>query len=232
MRFTTLLLTFALCLLASAPDAAPVGATISGRVSVIDGGKPVARPDVYVYVESLGKRKSKKPPGEGILETITQDHETFVPHVVVVPVGAEVAFPNVDHKDHNVFSPTDPPGQFDLDRNNYDTKGKRHQFVDAAEMDIYCDIHPQMTAKVKVIDSSYFGKVIDGSFTLTGIPPGTYKVVAWAPDSQEVKSEKLVVGENATITLADELHLQAGRPPKSHRRKDNTSYPATQYKTP
>jgi hypothetical protein len=43
-----------------------------------------------------------------------------------------------------------------------------------------CNLHPWMRAHVAVMSNPYFqvtGK--DGSFDLTNVPPGTYKVTAW-----------------------------------------------------
>jgi hypothetical protein len=145
-----------------------------------------------------------------------------VPHVLVVPVGAEVAFPNYANEDHNVFSPTDPP--FDLGRYGPEKHGKTHRFEDADEFDIFCDIHREMWAKVKVVDSAFILPVTDGQFTFKDVPPGTYKVVAWTPNSAETKSEKVTVTEDSAVTLANPLHLQVTLKTGCHDRHDGTPY--------
>ncbi len=208
---------------ASLPGAgsASAGGTISGRVIVVDNGKPVVRDDVFAYLEQLPVRRHA-PPGAGLLREIRQVDQQFTPHVVVVPVGATVAFPNYDRQEHNVFSPTDPPGQFDLGRYNTDRKGKPHTFDDPGEMDIFCDIHKEMWAKVKVVDSAMIVPIKNARFTFEHVPPGTYRVVAWAPDSTEV-SEKVVVTEGKTTQLQGDLHVQLGKQ-KPHLRKDGRPY--------
>jgi plastocyanin len=232
MRRPLLLLVVLLPLLLGADGAAQVKAepkgSISGKVVAVKDGKPVTQPDVYVYLEPVG-RKGKKTdlPGKGVRKEIHQKTVNgtplFAPHVVVIPVGGEVAFPNDDRQEHNVFSPTDPG--FDLLRYNTDKKGKSHTFQDADEFDIYCDIHPDMRATVKVVNSAYIVPVVNGSFTFAAVPPGTYKVIAWTADSAEVKSDKVVV-KDAAVTLSDALHLQVTTRSGCHDRKDGTPYDA------
>ena len=227
MRRPLLPLVAFLPLLLGADAAAPQKGSISGKVIAVKDGKPVAQPDVYVYLQPVGKKKKGDAPGKGVRKEIHQKAangtKVFDPSVVVIPVGAEVAFPNDDREEHNVFSPTDPP--FDLGRYNTDKKGKAHTFEDADEFDIYCDIHPMMLAKVKVVDSAYIVKVADGQFTFPNVAAGTYKVIAWTPDSAEVKSSKVVVTSSA-VTLADALHLQITARSGCHDRKDGTPYDA------
>ena len=60
---------------------------------------------------------------------------SFEPHVLVVPKGTEIDFPNQDNQAHNVFSP-DP--FFDLDKYGPGEKQKSHRFAAAgAEISIY-----------------------------------------------------------------------------------------------
>jgi hypothetical protein len=82
-----------------------------------------------------------------------------------------------------------------------------------------------MRAKVKVVNSVYIVPVVDGTFTFAGVPPGTYKVIAWTADSAEVKSDKVVVKDGA-VTLSTALHLQVTTRSGCHDRKDGTPYDA------
>jgi plastocyanin len=212
----------------------PSGGTITGTVVAVKDGKPVARDDVYVYLEPAQKpRRRKSLPGDGQKREIVQKDERFVPRVLVVPAGTEVWFPNVEVKresnTHNVFSPTDPI--FDLGRYGPDKKGKSHRFVDVEEFDIFCDIHPRMWAKVKAVDSAHIAPVVGGRFKLANVPPGTYKVVAWVRNSPEVRSNPVVLTAGATVALDRELHLQVKTRSGCHDRKDGTPYPA-QYGKP
>jgi plastocyanin len=210
----------------AAPDArsTTAGGVVSGTVRVRDGNGPGNRDEVWVYLEQQHRPRHIKRATPAPRE-IRQQKREFVPHVLVVPVETTVAFPNYDREEHNVFSPTDPPGIFDLGRYNTDHKGRFHEFEDAGEIAIYCDIHPQMWARVKVVDTdpAWIAKVgPDGSYTIAGVPPGTYTVKAWTYASDE-SSETVVVADGATAVVP-ELHVQIGKFPP-HLRKDGTPYP-------
>ncbi len=200
--------------------AVPKGGTVTGTVVTSKKGKVVVdAPDVWVYLAPTKlSAKVPQPPRTAI----AQKGRQFVPRVRVVPVGTVIDFPNNDNEEHSVYSPGEPG--FDLKRY---TGGKSdHESFDVVgEHDIYCDIHKDMSAKVKVVDSQYIAKVEHGRFTLTGVPAGSYKVVAWAPDSEESRV-RIVVTEGGTVTLnPDELKVVLG-PAKPHRfRYNNTPYP-------
>lgn len=210
--------------LALATDASsePRGGTVTGQVRIFDEGKPGKRDDVWVYLEAVPRRRggSETPPAR----EIRQVKERFVPNVLVVPVGTTVTFPNYDHQEHNVFSPTDPPGQFDLGRYDEDHKGKPWKFDDPAEMEIYCDIHKNMWARIKVVDTDarWIAKVgADGKYSIGDVPPGKYKVHVWTYASSEVVKAVTVAG--AETVAVDEAHVSLGKIP-SHLRKDGSQY--------
>ncbi|HEY5936509.1 MAG TPA: hypothetical protein VIU61_17790 [Kofleriaceae bacterium] len=229
MKLVVAMLAFVVVLgvgLALAP--ASSGGTITGRVEVVkDGKKTGPRDDVWVYlVEDVAnprerrrrpKSPRKKPPDREIRQVKTQ----FSPRVLVVPLGTTVTFPNYDLEEHNVFSPTDPPGPFNLGRYKLDKKGKAHTFEDPAEMKIFCDIHKEMSARVKVVDSVFIVPVKNGQFTIEGVPPGRYKVHAWVRDSDEVL-EKIEVTEGA-VTKTPDMNLQL-KPELPHDKWDGSKY--------
>jgi plastocyanin len=213
--------------------AAPAGGSITGQVVTVARGKAVAADEVYVYLSDdaphrRGRHGAAATSGSARIRQVKQQ---FEPHVLVVPVGTTVYFPNDDSQEHNVFSPTDPPGQWDLGRYDTDHKGRAHVFRDAHEVDIFCDIHKEMWAKIKVVDAVQIARVKDGRFRLDGVPAGTYRLTAWAPGSVEVRTGRLVVEDGHALELpADELHLQI-TPwlPGPHLRKDRRPYCADGY---
>jgi plastocyanin len=219
-------LTIALVLLPPALRAAPAGGTISGRLAVVQDGKRVAAAadqPAYVYLVELPPQRRKARPGDHVTVRIVQRGEQFDPKIRVVPTGTTVVFPNEDFKEHNVFSPT-AADQFDLGRYNRGP-GRSHKFDDPGDIDVYCDLHKDMRATVKVVDSAWIAPVNDGAFTLTDVPPGSYKVVGWARDSSEATSDPITVLAGATAKLADELHPRFRKTPTPHTRKDGSPYP-------
>ena len=205
--------------------------SVSGRVVVVENGHAVKRDEVWVYLQDAHARRGHRPATKPDPREIRQQNEQFTPHVIVVPAGTVVAFPNLDKIEHNVFSPSDPPGQFDLGRYTTDPKGKTWEFDDPAEVEIYCDIHKEMWARVKVVatDARWIVPVsADGNFTIAGVPPGKYKVHAWTYDSDEVIDDVTV---DAGPVQVAEMHLQLGKlRSQSHLRKDGTPYNSGQYR--
>ena len=137
----------------------------------------------------------------GSTETISQQDTAFVPAVLVVRLGATVEFVNEDPFFHNVFSYSQAK-RFDLGR--YPAgQSKAVTFEESGIVKVYCEVHDFMRAIVLVLDSPYHSPVSeDGSFTIRGVPPGTYEVVAWHADFDEQIIPVIVAGgETATVEV-------------------------------
>jgi plastocyanin len=104
----------------------------------------------------------------------------FDPFVLIVPVGANVSFPNRDPVRHHVysFSPTHP---FELKLyGKEETRSVR--FDKAGVVALGCNIHDGMVAFIKVVDTPFAAKTDDkGQATLKGLPAGQIQVRVWHP---------------------------------------------------
>jgi hypothetical protein len=199
------------------PKPAPQGGGIvAGKVTIQKDGSPKAdRSNVAVYLESV-----PGPLPEPVLRSMRQKDLTFTPGVMVVVKGTTIEFPNDDKVFHNVFS-VSKAARFDLGLYKSGTT-KAVTFKQAGVIDVYCNIHPQMVAKIKVVDSGYYAVTgADGSFRIKDVPPGTYPLVAWQAHGEEHRGEvKVTAGGTTNVTLS----LVEGRAPKTHLRKDGTPY--------
>ena len=137
---------------------------------------PRQRRDAVVYLESAPQAAFEG--GGPARATMSQENETFVPHVLAVRVGTVVDFPNADKTYHNVFS-LSKPRRFDLGRY---AKGqsKSVRFDEPGVVRVFCDIHSHMNAFVLVFAHRFFS-VTDGQgrYRIDRVPPGTYTVAAW-----------------------------------------------------
>ena len=118
--------------------------------------------------------------------TMSSEKKAFVPHVIAVPEGTEVEFPNLDKIHHNAFSLSNHC-KFDLGL--YKNGASRPHLFDAAGVcRVYCNIHAQMSGVVVVTKgnaSAVTGP--DGTFAIDGVPPGRHTLVAWNEKGQEVR---------------------------------------------
>ncbi len=109
---------------------------------------------------------------------LLQKNKMFSPHLLVVPVGASVAFPNRDPFFHNVFSLFDGK-RFDLGL--YESGTTRSvTFSREGVSYIFCNIHPEMSAVVLSLRTPLFSVAdVHGEFTLPAVSEGDYEVHLW-----------------------------------------------------
>jgi hypothetical protein len=122
------------------------------------------------------------PPRNGY--TLLQKNKMFTPHLLVVPAGSVVMFPNADPFFHNVFSLFD--GQrFDLGL--YEAgKSKAVTFSREGVSYIFCNIHSEMSAVVIALSTPLYSIAgSDGSFHVSGVPPGEYEMHLWVEGEQQ-----------------------------------------------
>ncbi len=105
---------------------------------------------------------------------LIQENKTFKPHVLIVPAGSVVEFPNLDPFFHNVFSLFDGK-RFDLGL--YEAgKTKTVNFNAPGICYIFCNIHPQMSAVVVVVKTPYYALSDSaGNVRIPNVPPGRYQ---------------------------------------------------------
>ena len=110
--------------------------------------------------------------------TLLQKNRTFRPHLLVIPVGSVVQFPNSDPFFHNVFSLFDGK-RFDLGLYEAGST-KSVTFSREGVSYIFCNIHPEMSAVVLTLSTSLFA-VADssGAFRFAEVPAGDYEVHVW-----------------------------------------------------
>lgn len=196
--------------------AASAPGTVAGKVRVRFHGEPVRdRSGVVVAIHDV--------PGDEALPVraeIRQRKRAFVPRLVVVTRGSTVDFPNQDKIFHNVFS-LSRAARFDLGLYKSGTS-KSVTLRRAGVVEVHCNIHPEMSATIKVVDTSYHAVTgRNGRFRIDKVPPGTYPITAWRHHGQEARGTITVEpGGTSAITL----EVEQGRAPRRHLRKDGTPY--------
>jgi hypothetical protein len=145
-----------------------------------------------------------------------------------------VDFPNLDPFFHNVFSLFNGK-RFDLGLYEAgSTRGVR--FDRAGICYIFCNIHPQMSAVVVVVDTPYFA-VSDarGEISILHVPPGRYQLNLWeehcSPKILEEVSRQITVGEGSE-SFGNILLHESTEPATAHLNKYGKQYDPEVFSSP
>jgi len=156
---------------------------------------------------------------------LVQMNKSFQPHILVVPVGSVVEFPNHDPFFHNVFSLFEGK-RFDLGL--YEAGTTRDVRFDKVGVSyIFCNIHPQMSAVVLALGTPFYG-ISDrrGEVVIRNVPTGRYLLHLWyeqaLPETLKTLTREINVSEkNSTLGV---LRLAADDIPQGHKNKYGRDY--------
>ncbi|MYM83517.1 methylamine utilization protein [Duganella sp. FT50W] len=153
---------------------APVMAATGIAVQIQDATGKVL-PDTVVYVESDAIAQQAGRPGTASIE---QKGLKFLPLVTVVQTGATINFPNNDKVRHHIYS-FSPAHKFD--QKLYSGQAASPQVFDkAGTVVLGCNIHDNMIAYIKVVDTPHFAKTDGAGAARIELPAaGKYVVKAW-----------------------------------------------------
>lgn len=163
-------------LLAVLVPAAGFAATATVRVRGLDG-QPLA--GAVVMIDSAARR-SGTPLRQAGPYVMAQQNIMFQPHVLVVPVGASVAFPNKDRVRHHVYS-FSTPKKFELKLYGRD-ETRSIVFDKPGVIALGCNIHDAMSGFIIVVDTP-FAATTDaaGQAVLVDVPAGAATLRVWHP---------------------------------------------------
>jgi plastocyanin len=104
----------------------------------------------------------------------------YSPAVVIVPVGSVLTVLNSDGILHNVHTtPFDNP-PLNVAQPGTQAEIESDEFTFAEIIPVDCDVHQWMHATIVAADNPYAVVTgADGSFTLTQVPAGTYRIEIW-----------------------------------------------------
>jgi plastocyanin len=182
-----------LAALIAAATAAAADGTVTGKVETTPA-KYLGETVVYLK----GPKGSARP---AQTKAMDQKSMVFIPHVLVVTQGDTVKFLNHDNVVHNVYSPDNEGYNLGSFKQNEE---RSYQFKQEGAYTQLCSLHPEMLAFVFVAPTPYAAAVDSkGSYTITGVAPGTYQLAVWnshlkAPD----RSVTVAAGQTVTQNLS------------------------------
>ncbi|HWZ42222.1 MAG TPA: hypothetical protein VNW97_02040 [Candidatus Saccharimonadales bacterium] len=203
-------------------------ATVSGVVAITGRQtrhKRAGNAGVVVWLTPAGAAAAPEPaatgtsatPAEKGRFTLLQKNKTFEPHILVVPIGSEVDFPNRDPIFHNVFSLFEGK-RFDLGLYEAGTKRSLH-FNRPGISYLFCNIHPEMSAVIVAVETRYYSTSDHtGQIAISEVPAGNYILHVWREGSSigalkgltrpisvsgsQVSFEKVLVPDDEALPLA------------------------------
>jgi len=106
----------------------------------------------------------------------------YVPHVVAVNPGQPMTITNDDKTTHNIHTAPKPDGGNKGWNRSQLTGGPAIDVKWPAEevaIPVKCNVHPWMRGYIVVVKGPYSVTNSAGSFSLDGVPLGTYTLTAW-----------------------------------------------------
>jgi plastocyanin len=195
-------------------------AAVHGRITLLmsDGSTAPAQ-DAVVWLPGAARMATAAMTAR---PSMASEEKRFAPHVVAVPTGTTVEFPNVDKVFHNAFS-VSPGNQFDL---GLYRKGasKSVTFATPGVVRVYCNIHQDMAGYVVVVAPGATALTdATGAYRLSGLRPGKQPIRVWHEMTGEAEDTvDLAAGQDGTW----ELRLDARRYRREpHLNKDGKPYP-------
>jgi plastocyanin len=126
-----------------------------------------------------------------------QKDRTFTPHILIIPQGAKVEFPNFDSILHHVYSFSKPrPFELKLYR---DTPKSEIAFENEGVVELGCNIHDWMLGYIIVVNSSHYAVTNSQGLANIDVAPdllGSVTLNVW-----HERFEKLEQSEQLTIVL-------------------------------
>jgi len=161
--------------------------------------------NVVVSLVGVERGKPLIPADAPVILEIESKKCRFSPHLNTAAVGTTLEVRNLDPILHNLhvrretrFGPTvmnviQPAG----------TRSVQKPFSEAGFLDVRCDVHAFMSASVHVFDHPYFTTTDHtGSFAMTKVPPGVYKLQIWHEQfGTRERTIKVPPGENVTLEM-------------------------------
>ena len=173
----------------SDPNCRPQTGTSTETVVVSNG----ALQNVFVYVkDGLGDLRFPVPATAVVLD---QQGCRYLPHVVGIQAGQPLEIVNSDPTLHNVHAIAEINREFNTGQ---PVQGMRHTHTFSTRevmVPFKCDVHGWMRAYVGVLDHPFYAvTAADGTFRLTGLPPGTYTVEAWH-ETLGTRTQRVTLGD-------------------------------------
>src|SRR6266540_2642992 len=135
--------------------------------------------NVFVYVKT-GLPAGATYPAPTTPVVLDQNGCRYHPHVLGIMVGQNLEIQNSDPVLHNIKAKPVKNRPFNVSQPSAGMKTMRTFSAAEVMVPLECNVHGWMNAFLGVLPHPFFAVTgADGSFSLKGLPPGTYTLEAW-----------------------------------------------------
>lgn len=153
--------------------------------------------NVFVYVKE-GAEAYTAPKDPVVLDQVGCLYE---PHVLGVQVGQPVEIKNSDPTLHNVHALPQINEGFNFGQANKGMTTTKTFSKPEVMIPVKCDVHSWMKSYIGVVNHPFYSVTgSDGSFSLKGLPAGTYTVEAWH-EKYGTQTAQVTVADGESKTL-------------------------------
>ena len=152
----------------------------SGPVLVEDGAvnEDGTLPNVFVHVKAGAEKYTFAVPSTPV--ELDQDGCVYKPHVLGVQVGQTVQILTKDPTTHNIHPMPQNNREWNISQAPNAAPLEQKFSRDEIMIPVKCNQHPWMKAYIGVTKHPFFAVTgSDGTFTISGLPPGDYTIEAW-----------------------------------------------------
>lgn len=185
-------------------DMSATPACVKAHTSPVKSEEVVAADDgalkyVFVYVKAGVPDRTWPTPSTVV--SLDQKGCMYSPRMIAVQTGQNIEVKNSDPTNHNIhpmpktnqdWNESQPPG----------SEAKLKSFPrEEVAIPVKCNIHPWMRSYISVLPHPFFAVTgDDGTFTIKGLPPGTYTVTVWH-EKLGTQDQQVTVGAKESKTV-------------------------------
>lgn len=160
-------------------------------------------PNVFVYVKEGAEKYTFATPTDPVV--LDQNGCMYQPHVLGIMVDQDLHIISSDATTHNIhpmpkdnreWNESQPPGAQPIDK-----KFARPEVM----IPVKCNQHPWMRCYIGVVKNPFYAVTgSEGTYTIKGLPPGTYTIEAWSAvngGEGQTQDQTVTVGPKETKTL-------------------------------
>ena len=163
-------------------------------------GKDGAVENVFIYVKDGLGNQTFPAPAEPV--TLDQKGCHYTPHVLGIQVGQPLQIINSDDTLHNIHGLPKANKEFNQGQPIQGMKMTHTFSTKEVMIPFKCDVHGWMIAWIGVLDHPFYAvTTADGTFSLKGLPPGTYTIEAWH-EKLGTQTQTITVGPKETKDVA------------------------------